>query len=355
MTVLGIIAFGFAGLIGLAIVYLVIVIFAPVLKVKPQPFVVPTFVGNSLPNPLYISEEIHFEVDGERIVGTLFLPRNVREKLPCIVMNHGFGATQDMLPLRYPERFTGAGYAVMTYDYRHFGGSDGTPRQMYSARKQIADCQAVIEYVRNLEPIDPDRIIVWGTSGAGGYGLLVAAADKRIACVISQCPGMDHKSDSKMALERDGLWFYLGLVPHAQRDKGRSRFGLSPHTIPIVGKPGTTAMLTAPGAFDGYSRFCTSNSKNEVCARIMLTHQGYDPLAHAEEVQCPVLIQICDNDNLASPAGAERAANLLGDFVEVKRYPIGHFDIYFDEHFVASTDDQIEFLHRHASLEIETN
>lgn len=69
-------------------------------------------------------------------------------------------------------------------------------------------------------------------------------------------------------MEREGYGYFFRLFVHAQRDKGRSRFGFSPHTIPIAGLPGTTAMLTAPGAFDGYATLVSDSDtfKNEVCA-----------------------------------------------------------------------------------------
>ncbi len=324
--------------------YLATIIFGPVLRVTPQPFDI------SLRDPEYLHleptcsrEDISFKVDGDTVTGWLYLPEDCAGPLPCIVMNHGFGGTKDMGLERYANHFIPAGFAVLTYDYRHFGVSEGSPRQLFSMEKQLDDCRGAIAYARNREEIDPGKIIIWGTSGAGGYGLIIAADDARIACVSAQCAAFDHKADTKVALDRDGIWFYLRLVPHAQRDKGRARFGLSPHTIPIVGRQGTGAILAAPGAFEGYSRFATPESKNELCARLMLTHQGYNPIDFARDVRCPVLIQICENDNLAAPSGGLKTAQILGDLAEVKQYPIGHFDIYFGEDFERGISDQIRF------------
>ncbi|MGY2063414.1 alpha/beta hydrolase, partial [Nocardia gipuzkoensis] len=60
-------------------------------------------------------------------------------------------------------------------------------------------------------------------------------------------------------------------------------------------------------------------------------------------IKVPVLYQICDTDSVA-PIGptlkaAERTKHAL-----VKRYPIGHFDIYFDDWFEKAVYDQMEFL-----------
>jgi pimeloyl-ACP methyl ester carboxylesterase len=150
-----------------------------------------------------------------------------------------------------------------------------------------------------------------------------------------------------MILRREGLGFFFRLLLHAQYDEIRGRLGLSAHTIPIVGRPVDFAVITAPGAIDGYTRLTGWSFTNEACARSILTALGFNPIDHARHVQCPVLIQICEEDNLAPMSSALKAASILGDLAEVKRYPIGHFDIYSGEHFERSVSDQIEFLKKH--------
>ena len=270
-----------------------------------------------------------------------------------MVMSHGFGGTKDCLLERYAERFVEAGLAVLTYDYRHFGESEGEPRQLFATPYQLDDLRAAIGYARGRSEIDANQIVLWGTSAAGGYGLTIAVEDEKIAAVIAQCAGIDHKADSDMFMKREGIGYLLRLIPHAQRDKGRSRFSLSPHRLPVVGRPGTLAMLTAPGAFDGYARLMQDSDtfKNEVCARLILMGYGPDPLEATKRVQCPVLFLVCEHDNLASPDSHRRAAEALGDKAEVRTYPIGHFDIYGGEYFEEAVHEKIAFLRRHLRLE----
>lgn len=262
-------------------------------------------------------------------------------------MSHGFGGTKDMLLESYALRFQEAGMAVLTYDYRNFGTSEGEPRQLFYISYQLEDLSAAIEYVRGLKEIDPEKIALWGTSAAGGYGIMTAAQDKKIACVVGQCPALDSHADGKLALKREGIGFFLRLFVHAQRDMGRSRFGLSAHKIPIVGKPGSLAMIAAPGAFDGYSKIVPPDFINEVCARILLRTHGYNPINYAKDVQCPVLLQICEKDNLVSKSSYLGTAKILGKYAEVKIYPIGHFDIYIGENFEKAVSDQIAFFKKY--------
>ena len=335
---------GLGIIIGVILIYLVVIILFPVFSEPKQPIQkTEPEIGKA---PKY-RHDVTFTVEKTTLSAWLYLPGELSTSVPCIIMSHGFGGTKDMILESYALRFVEAGMAVLTYDYRHFGASEGEPRQLFSMAGQLEDLKAAINYARSREEINPDKIALWGTSAAGGYGLIVAAEDPRITCVVGQCPALDSHEDSKLALKREGIGFFLRLFVHAQRDKGRSRFGLSPHRIPIVGRPGTLAMITAPGAFEGYSNLVSPNFINQVCARALLTSQGYNPIDYAKDVHCPVLLQICEKDNLVSEVSYKKTADILGEYAEVKTYPIGHFDIYEGENFEEAANDQITFFKKH--------
>jgi fermentation-respiration switch protein FrsA (DUF1100 family) len=335
-------------LIGVIVLYLAVVIFGPGFDVARQPLPnLKTTGEDNNEKPPESRTDVSFKVDGIPINAWLYLPENLSAPVPCVVMSHGFGGTKDMALETYAVRYQEAGLAILTYDYRHFGASKGEPRQLFSSSQQVDDLRAAINYVRGRKEIDPNKIALWGTSAAGGYGLVIAAQDKKIACIIGQCPALDSHADSEMAIEREGIGFFIRLFVHAQRDKGRSRFGLSPHTIPIVGKPGTLAMLAAPGALDGYAKLASPGFKNRICARVLLETGGHNPIDHAKDVQCPVLLQICEKDNLVSMSSVLNTARILGNYAEVKQYPIGHFDIYVGDNFEKAIGEQIAFLKKH--------
>jgi uncharacterized protein len=340
-------------LIGIILLYLIIVIFFPGFKVEKQALAVSESKAKDMTDKLFgLRKDLSFDAGGMQIRAWLYLPQDLTASVPCIIMNHGCGGTKDMVLQSYALRFQKAGFASLVYDYRHFGESEGKPRQLFSFSSQLEDCKAAIAFVRSLKQINPDKIAIWGTSAGGGYGLAIAAqnkSDEKIACVCAQCASLDTHMDVAMAFKREGPKFFLRLFMHAQRDKGRSRFGLSAHKIPIVGKPGSLAMITAPQALKAYTELAQPGFINEVCARYFLTSTEFSPIDHAKDVQCPVLIQICEKDNLVSMSSALKTAKILGKYAEVKRYPIGHFDIYSGEHFERSVEDQVEFFKKHLS------
>ncbi len=63
-------------------------------------------------------------------------------------MAHGFGTTRDSGLLPFAERFAAAGCDVLLFDYRGFGGSDGSPRQDVDHRRHREDYHAAVAAAR---------------------------------------------------------------------------------------------------------------------------------------------------------------------------------------------------------------
>jgi len=136
-------------------------------------------------------EDVRIPSHGEQLAAYLYWPEQSRGDAPCVVMAHGFSATRDDGLPAYAEEFRDAGFAVIVFDYRHFGASTGEPRQLLDIGRQHDDYRAVVAWARRLHGIDPDRIVLWGSSFSGGHVLAVAAGDPRVAAVISQAPFTD--------------------------------------------------------------------------------------------------------------------------------------------------------------------
>lgn len=265
---------------------------------------------------------------------------------PCVVMAHGFAATRDASLAPYAERFAAAGLHVLLFDYRHFGASDGEPRQLLSVRRQLQDYAAAVQFAGALAGVDPQRVAAWGTSFSGGHALVTAARVPGVAAAVCQCPMMDGLAAVLNILEYAGPGQLLRLAAHGLRDLLGAPLGRA-HYIPTVGPPGSLAVMTSEDADAGYRRLAPAEFRFEVAARIALAAGLYRPLRHARRVPCPVLVQVCERDSVAPAAAAERAIALLGPRAEARRYPIGHFDPYFGADFERSVADQLEFLQRH--------
>jgi pimeloyl-ACP methyl ester carboxylesterase len=265
---------------------------------------------------------------------------------PCVVMAHGFGATRDASLAPYAERFAAAGMHVLLFDYRHFGASDGEPRQLVSVRRQLQDYAAAVEFARALSGVDPSRVAVWGTSFSGGHALVTAATVPAVAAAVCQCPMMDGLAAVRNILQYAGFGQLLRLTSHGLLDLACAPFGTA-HYLPTVGPPGSLAIMSSPDSNLGYRALAPPGFRFEVAARIALSIASYRPIRFADRVRCPVLVQVCEHDSVAPAAAAERVIARLGSRGEAERYPIGHFEPYFGAPFERSVGDQLAFLRRH--------
>jgi uncharacterized protein len=277
--------------------------------------------------------------------GEAFL--DVQERRPCVVMAHGFAGTVDSGLLPFAERFAAAGLDALAFDYRHFGASDGEPRQVVSVPSQLEDYAAAIAFARGLPEVDPARIVVWGTSFSGGHVVPVAVADGRVAAAIAQVPAMDGRATLLNLLRYAGPAALAKITAAALRDMIGARRGQPPVTLPVVAPSGTLAAMSTPDAEPGYTAITGPTWRNEVAARFGLTVGLYRPGLKADKLPCPILVQIADRDAIAPPAAAQDAAWLATGRAEVRTYPVGHFDVYRGAPFEQCVADQLRFLSRH--------
>ncbi len=336
-----------AAIITAFLVELLVVSLYPNISAPKQPLVrkaKPAYTGHHLSS---IRQDVSFKVDGSRVSAWLYLPDVLSSPVPCIVMAHGLGATKNMALDLYATCFRDAGMAVLVFDYRHLGESEGEPRQLIWVPYQLQDYAAAVKYARSLKEVDGEKVALWGTSLSGGHALVTAANDHNIACVSVQCPMLDGAAAAYEQLRRLGISYALRMLAHAQRDLARSWLGLSPHRIPIVGKPGTIALMSDEDAWNTFAELASDDFINEACARIAISIGRYRPVSYLHRIQCPVLLQVCDYDFALPPKVADTAAKKLGQLAQVIHYPIGHFDIYHGEHFQTAVNHQIQFFKEH--------
>lgn len=287
---------------------------------------------------------VQFPSRGEHCTGWLYLP-DTPTPPPVIVMGHGLGSVRTMRLDAYADRFAAAGYACLLFDYRHFGDSDGQPRQLLDITKQLEDFAAALAYARTLSSIDSNRIILWGTSFGGGHAITTAADDGRVSAVIAQCPFTDGRASAGVI----PAWTSLRLTTLAIIDQIRGALGAAPLLLPTAGAPGTVAMMTAPDAEAGYLNLVPTDGaggfENKVAARIALHLVRYVPGRRAANITAPILFAICNTDSVA-PAGPTLKHARTAPAGEIKLYDEGHFDIYVGEPFERAVTDQLDFLAR---------
>ncbi len=266
------------------------------------------------------------------------------ERPPLVILGHGLGAIREYGLEAFARRFSDAGIAALVFTYRHFGDSGGQPRQLLDIEHQQADWAAALAYARGLDEIDTTRIALWGSSFGGGHVIEAAARDGGLAAVVSQCPFTDGLAAARAADPRSVI---RGLVLVFRDQLARIR-KKPPVMVPLVGPPGSAALMSSPDSEPGYLALIPPGVgfTNAVAARFMIRATFCRPGRSARKLQAPILFCICDDDAVAPAKTALRYA-ATAPWGEVKRYPVGHFDIYLGEPFEQAVADQTEFLIRH--------
>jgi uncharacterized protein len=276
---------------------------------------------------------------------------------PCVVMAHGVGGTRDSSLLPFAEAFAEAGLDALVFDYRGFGDSSGEPRQYAWPARHREDYEAAVVFARGLGGVDPERIVLWGTSWSGGHVVYVAADDPRIAAVICHTPDLDGIR-TLLQISRYANFGQLARVTwEGVKDLAGAARGRPPQMIPLVAPPGGLAAMTSEDAEQGYTAIAGPTWRNEVSARAVIAEALNRAITRMDRLRCPVLVQIADRDTIAPPAQARAAAWRAKGFVEVREHPCLHFDVYQGEWRDHSIAEQLHFLRRHlgAAREVEAS
>jgi uncharacterized protein len=202
------------------------------------------------------ARKVNIMSEGVRMSGDAYSLKSLAgEKLPTIIMAHGWGGTAAMLRPQAVD-FAKAGYFVVAFDYRGWGDSDSrvilvspapTPRAGHRFTAEVEEVREVVDPLDQVtdifntihwamgEPmVDPTRVGLWGTSYSGGHVLHVAAWDARVKAVVSQVGYMDSRSAYTRDLEalnraygeaRRRARGELGYPPPGTREVGNLRGG----------------------------------------------------------------------------------------------------------------------------------
>ena len=176
------------------------------------------------------TDQIELFSDGVRLRGYLHRPDAQTGRLPFIAQGPGWMGLADAKLYRpYHEAFTAAGFAVLIFDYRGFGASDGD-RGTLSPARQLEDWRSAIAYLRSRDDIDPSRGAIFGSGGTGGgNAVLVAAAEPEIRATISQVPVADGRDWlHRQRAEHEWLAF-LAAVEQDRRARAATGTGTDVH------------------------------------------------------------------------------------------------------------------------------
>jgi len=285
-------------------------------------------------------EDVRFHGGGVTLAGTLLLPPGAGPH-PALAFTHGSEpANRNHPSYRASVRpFVDAGIAVLIYDKRGVGDSEGTYVEAPDLRQPCADLLGAIAFLREHARIDRGSLGVWGASQGGWVAPMAASLsdDIRYVCVVAapgvspleqnlydkalrlRARGIDEEAVARATAYRRAFWSYL--VTGEGLDEARARHA------EIATEPWFTRD-DFPVPFLPREELLASERM-----RHFAVHNGYEPRLTLERVRVPTLVILGEADRVvpveASVAAFRSAFAASGhaDELTVKLFPDAGHDL----------------------------
>lgn len=272
--------------------------------------------------------DISFQSAGLTCRGWLYRPDNAPKSAPVIVMSHGFSAVKEMGLPEFAERFCAAGFAVLVFDYRFLGASDGADRGRIVPQEQHDDLRAAIGYAAALPGIDASRIGLWGTSYSGGHALFVGALDPRVKVIVAQVPALAVARSLIGFVGAAGFAAYLAMFTD---DFARRNAGAAGGRVPIVAPEGEPCVFPSPEARDWFATSAPgaeSRWVNQTSLESIARMAEYLPAAFIDLAAKPLLLLAAAHDGIIPVEQVHEAFARAQEPKDLEVYPCGHFGLY---------------------------
>ncbi|MFD2892735.1 alpha/beta hydrolase [Flavobacterium chuncheonense] len=293
-------------------------------------------------------QNVEFPSEGATLRGRLYLPSNNVSKHPIIIMAHGYSATiSGMVADCFAERFCSNGFAVLLYDHRNLGNSDGKPRQELNRWTQARGYRDAIDYVTALSNINTNQIGFWGDSMSGDEVLFVSAMDARVKAVVAQVPACGKEIPPKDA---DGTLFETLKNTFYNGDVNTPETILGPMPVVSFDQKSIPSLLKPLTAFRWFieygGRFNTlwTNTATYVTPKVPVKFNSVICMPY---IKAAVLMMVAKQDEIqgANSDVAKYAFSLAKGPKELIEIDGGHFGLlyYPSALFEQACKEQIRF------------
>lgn len=303
-------------------------------------------------DPTWQRHDVTFPAtDGVELQGWLYAPNTAVDEAgaPGVVMNHGFSATRHMGLLGYAEALASVGIAVLLYDHRNLGDSDGVPRGEIDPWAQSLDARSALRWLAARPEVDGDRLGLWGSSFSAGEALAVASVDPLVKAVVANVPfaglGDLGANDTEARRERFAAMadMLIGRVPPPS--------GPTIGPMPVVREPDSdvAGFLDQPESSEWFLASGADGTGwvNEVTVRFS-ADPPFDPGACVPEIApTPLLMIVATEDRVAAAQLALDVFGLAGEPKELELVEGHHFSTYEGAGFDQASAATVEFFLRH--------
>lgn len=287
---------------------------------------------------------INFYSEGHKLSGDLFLPDDMADGQPRagIVLCHGYTGVKDLYLPDNARVLNEAGYAVLTFDYKGWGESEGT-RSRLAPYSRVADVQAAMTFLGLQDGVDENRLGIYGTSYGGATVVWTAAIDPRVKCTVS-CVGIGHGARWMRSVRRPDEWHDLLARAKADREHMVMNGESEPADRSEILLPDRQSAELAAAA-----RKANPNAINTLPLEYIDQTLQFHPEWVVDKIAPrPILFITTDDDRLVPP---EESESLYAKAGEPKKLitlsGFGHYEVYAEPAFSAVMDPTLAWFEEH--------
>jgi len=281
---------------------------------------------------------VEFDSEGAKLVGDFKLPPG-NGPFPGVVLLGPLTSVKEQATGSYAQALAERGYAALSFDPRHFGESEGEPRQYENPEAKIADVRAALSLLERHGAVDDARLAVVGVCAGAGYMAGAVATDPRVRA-FGTVAGFFHSS----AKQREWMGDEAVDAAVARAKAAREVFerdGTS-ETIPAVGEEGDVAMPLAEAyEYYGTARGQVGGYVNAFAVMSREKTLPYDSMAHAAKIEVPVVM--VHSESALAPALARAFHDALAAEDKALHWveSTGQIDFYDDPGRIALALDRV--------------
>jgi fermentation-respiration switch protein FrsA (DUF1100 family) len=248
---------------------------------------------------------VTFTSEGDTIVGNLFLPASYARgaKLPLIVVTGSWLTVKEQMPNLYARRLADRGFAALTFDFRGFGESEGSPRQYESPARKTVDIRNAVAFARTLPVTESDRIGGLAICASAGYMARAIADGTPLRAFVTVAAWLhDAGTVGVFYGDTEGVTHRLGLAK-AAREKFE-RTGEVDYVAAYDPNNNDAAMFFPLDYYANPDRGAVAQWTNRFAVMSWSEWLTYDALVSARSIAVPTLM--VHSDESAYPDNVRR-------------------------------------------------
>ncbi len=232
------------------------------------------------------------------------------------------------MPNLYAKKLAEKGFVALTFDFRNYGESDGTPRNFEDPNKKVIDITNALSYLESL-PFVNKRINAFAICASSGYMSEAITNGVKFNRVVFIAPWLHNEKITELVYGgKEGV-----KNLKEKSDLAKVKFEKTNSVEYILGVSDTDKTAAMFGPFDYYLNPKRGGIKEWGNQFAVMAWKGwleFNPISFADKITTPILI--VHSTEAAIPMGAEEFySKLKGEKKFTWFDKVTQFDFYDQE------------------------